>query len=133
MYNMFSFLKNAIFPIMFIFCLTLSLGAQNLPTETSTLFSGAGNCALCHIAGGGAFTTQAGTDISPTTLWRSTMMANAARDPLWQAKVTAEVAEQPAKPSLRINALLATCRWEKQRQFTMAQLIFHLTTGLPIL
>jgi len=80
---------------MFVLCFTLSLGAQSLPTETSTLFSGAGNCAQCHIAGSGVFTTQAGTDISPTTLWRSTMMANAARDPLWQAKVTAEVAEHP--------------------------------------
>jgi len=105
---MFSFLKNSIFSIMFIFCLTLSLGTQSLPTETSILFSGAGNCSLCHIAGGGAFTTQAGTDISPTTLWRSTMMANAARDPLWQAKVTAEVAEHPALQTV-IEDKCTTC------------------------
>jgi len=108
MYNVFSILKNATFSIVVVFCLTLSLGAQSLPTETSILFSGSGNCALCHIAGGGAFTTQAGTDISPTTFWRSTMMANAARDPLWQAKVTAEVAEHPALQTV-IEDKCTTC------------------------
>ncbi|MFQ5585110.1 MAG: hypothetical protein ACE5GL_11800, partial [Calditrichia bacterium] len=36
-----------------------------------------------------------GEDISPVTLWRSTMMANAAKDPFWQAKVTAEVSAHP--------------------------------------
>jgi hypothetical protein len=108
MTNTFSFLKSSIFPIMLIFCLTSSLGAQSLPTETSNLFSGAGNCAQCHIAGNGAFTTQTGTDISPTTLWRSTMMANAARDPLWQAKVTAEVAEHPALQTV-IEDKCTTC------------------------
>lgn len=106
--NKFSLTAKAIFYVMFVFSWLPTLYSQSLPTDTSNLFSGAGNCALCHIAAGGAFTTQAGTDISPTTLWRSTMMGNAARDPLWQAKVTAEVAEHPALQTI-IEDKCTTC------------------------
>ena len=73
-------------------------GAQNLPTQTSTLFSGSGNCASCHQAGSLNSTILRdgqGNDVSPESLWRSTMMANATKDPFWQAKMTAEVAANP--------------------------------------
>jgi hypothetical protein len=73
-------------------------GAQSLPTQTSTLFSGSGNCALCHQAGStnsNVLRDVQGNDVSPVTLWRSTMMANSTKDPFWQAKVTAEVAANP--------------------------------------
>jgi hypothetical protein len=59
------------------------LGTQTLPTQTSTLFSGSGNCAVCHHPGApntGALKDAQGNDISPVTLWRSTMMANALKD-----------------------------------------------------
>ena len=96
--------------IIFIFSFSniTSLFTQTLPTATSTLFSGSGNCAICHIAGNGVLTTQTGIDISPTTLWRSTMMANAARDPLWQAKVSTEVIEHPLLQSV-IEDKCTTC------------------------
>ncbi len=74
------------------------ISAQNLPTQTSTLFSGSGNCATCHQPGSpntSALLDPSGRDISPVTLWRSTMMANAARDPFWQAKVSAEITAHP--------------------------------------
>ncbi len=68
--------------------------AQNttLSTFTTADFSGAGICATCHIG----LRDQAGADVSMPTAWRSTMMANAARDPVWQAKVSSEVARFPA-------------------------------------
>lgn len=88
--------------------IALNVNAQNLPTATSGLFSGSGNCALCHIAGIGVFMSQDGADISPTTLWCSTMMANAAKDPLWQAKVTAEVNAHPALQAI-IEDKCTTC------------------------
>ena len=72
--------------------------AQDLPTQTSTLFSGSGNCASCHEPGGmnpNALVDDQGRDVSPVTLWRSTMMANASRDPFWRAKVSAEVQANP--------------------------------------
>ena len=84
------------------------LHAQNLPTATSDHFSGSGNCAMCHSAAPGVFTTAAGTDISPVALWQSTMMAHAAKDPLWQAKVSAEVAAHPALQAI-IEDKCTTC------------------------
>ena len=68
------------------------------PSQKTTLsifttadFSGAGTCVMCHIG----LRDEAGTDVSLPTDWRSTMMANAARDPFWQAKVSSEVARNP--------------------------------------
>ncbi len=75
---------------------TPGLFAQaGLPTDNSTLFTGSGNCALCHNGNGDALTASDGTDLSIAENWRSTMMANAARDPYWQAKVESEVAINP--------------------------------------
>jgi len=51
------------------------------------LFSGSGVCAFCH----SNLTDSAGNDVSNDAHWRSTMMANAAKDPLWQAKIESEV------------------------------------------
>jgi hypothetical protein len=65
-------------------------GAGNLPVQESTLFAGSGVCARCH-----ELIFEGDTDVSPVTLWRSTMMANSAKDPLWRAKVSAEAAEFP--------------------------------------
>jgi hypothetical protein len=93
-----------------IACLLFStqLYSQNLPTAKSSLFSGSGNCAVCHSAGSGAFITKAGKDISPVGLWQASMMANSSKDPLWQAKVTAEVAEHPALQEI-IEDKCTTC------------------------
>ena len=54
-------------------------------------FSGSGICATCH----SRLTDEAGNDVSNDAHWRSTMMANAAKDPLWQAKISSEVARNP--------------------------------------
>ncbi len=75
--------------------LTASLaGAQSLPDDESSMFTGSGNCAMCHSSDGSS-NTENGVDISMPTQWRSTMMANSARDPLWRAKVSAEIDEFP--------------------------------------
>lgn len=68
---------------------------QELPYETNTLFSGSGNCILCHgdpsqFPNSDANQDGLGNDISPVTTWRATMMANAAKDPFWRAKVSHE-------------------------------------------
>ncbi len=71
------------------------INAQNpLPITTSSLFSGSGNCATCH-TGSGTVLTQNGADISPVTMWRSSMMANSSKDPLWRAVVGEEVTTFP--------------------------------------
>jgi len=54
-------------------------------------FIGSHYCYNCHHL----LTDAAGNDVSIISDWRSTMMANAARDPFWQAKVQSEVHRNP--------------------------------------
>ncbi|MEW6221508.1 MAG: hypothetical protein AB1634_18525 [Thermodesulfobacteriota bacterium] len=54
-------------------------------------FLGAARCDACH----DLLTDAQGNDMSITRHWRSTMMANAAKDPFWQAKVASEVVRLP--------------------------------------
>ena len=51
----------------------------------------------CHGADPIAFAnvTADGQDINPTDQWRSSLMANSAKDPFWRAKVAHEVAINP--------------------------------------
>ncbi|NLP12826.1 MAG: hypothetical protein BWY83_00727 [bacterium ADurb.Bin478] len=100
--------KSNVLVLFGVLSLCLKSAAQELPRQKSNLFSGSGNCAVCHRAGNGAFTTSLGTDISPTELWRSTMMANSFKDPLWQAKVSAEVTAHSALQSI-IEDKCTTC------------------------
>lgn len=62
-----------------------------LSAFTTADFSGPGICATCHTA----LIDESGADVSMPNMWRSTMMANAAKDPVWQAKVSSEVARLP--------------------------------------
>ena len=82
--------------------------AQDLISFNSSLFAGSGDCITCHTSGIGTFKTSEGEDIAPPTTWRSTMMANSARDPLWRAKVQAEATEFPALRSA-IEDKCTTC------------------------
>lgn len=59
---------------------------------TEKNFVGSGRCTLCHEL----LVDNTGKDMSISNHWRSTMMANAAKDPLWQAKVKSEVSRNPA-------------------------------------
>jgi len=58
---------------------------------TTTHFSGSQNCAQCH----DGIKDANGTDVSIVKAWQGTMMANAAIDPLYLAKVATEVKEHP--------------------------------------
>ena len=52
------------------------VAGTTLTTFESEDFSGSGICALCH----SSLTDEAGADVSNDAQWRSTMMANAAKD-----------------------------------------------------
>ncbi|MFC1837679.1 hypothetical protein ACFLYW_03260 [Thermodesulfobacteriota bacterium] len=67
-------------------------------------FIGSGNCAFCHTE----LLDSAGNDMSISGHWQSTMMANAAKDPLWLAKVSSEVKRNPALKEV-IEEKCATC------------------------
>ncbi|MGH6689308.1 MAG: hypothetical protein ACREF4_01310 [Gammaproteobacteria bacterium] len=51
-----------------------------------------GRCLACH----NGIATPSGEDVSIGFDWRSTMMANSARDPYWQAAVRREITDHPA-------------------------------------
>lgn len=65
---------------------------QSLPTERTNLFAGSGLCAVCHTA----MTDSAGANVSIDIAWRTTMMANSARDPYFQASVRGEILSNPS-------------------------------------
>jgi hypothetical protein len=56
-----------------------------------SLFTHSENCVACH----NNLTTPSGEDVSIGSTWRSTMMANSARDPYWQAAVRRETIDHP--------------------------------------
>ncbi len=63
-----------------------------LPDPFHDLFVTSDHCLACH----NDLEEAAGTDISIGADWRASMMANASRDPYWQAAVRREVLEHPA-------------------------------------
>ena len=67
-------------------------------------FIGSSRCAVCHEL----LLDSAGNDMSIPGHWRSTMMANAAKDPLWLAKVSSEVKRNPGLKKV-IEEKCATC------------------------
>jgi hypothetical protein len=67
-------------------------------------FVGSSRCAVCHEL----LTDRKGNDMSISGHWRSTMMANAAKDPLWQAKVSSEIKRNPSLKEV-IEEKCATC------------------------
>lgn len=75
----------------------MELRGDPLTQEANALFMGSGECATCHGYDWGAQSnvTETGIDINPADQWRSTMMANSARDPLWRAKVSHEILVNP--------------------------------------
>lgn len=57
----------------------------------SDLFTTSDRCFACH----NGLVTPAGEDVSISTQWRASMMANSARDPYWHAGVRREVMDHP--------------------------------------
>ena len=64
-----------------------SPGEQLIPQ----LFETSDRCLACH----NGLTTPAGKDVSIGSNWQASMMANASRDPYWQAAVRRETTEHP--------------------------------------
>jgi len=77
-----------------------------LPDTSNALFTGSGKCAGCHGTDPNSFASivgqtypavpmPGGHDVNPTDQWRSSLMANSAKDPFWRAKVVHEVVLNP--------------------------------------
>ena len=83
-------------------------------------FMGPSICTLCHIG----LIDQSGKDVSMPSDWRSTMMAHAAIDPVWQAKVSSEVARNPELQEV-IEQKCVTCHMPMATTQSLAE-------GLPV-
>ncbi|MFH1744268.1 MAG: hypothetical protein ABIH23_35145 [bacterium] len=85
-------------------------GAQNLSEFSAEFFAGSGVCARCHTS----LQDSAGNNVSIDADWRSTMMANSAKDPFFLAKVSSELARFPALKEV-IENKCATCHMPMAR------------------
>ncbi len=88
------FLLSAV-PFLFGYVTYLKQNPE-LPAGSNTWFSGSGLCVLCHDTHAVALRDASGIDVSPVSQWRSTMLANASKDPFWRAKVRHEGLENPS-------------------------------------
>jgi len=80
-----------------------------------SLFSHSEDCVACH----NGLVTPSGEDVSIGSTWRSTMMANAARDPYWQAGVRRETIDHPTH-SAAIQDECAGCHMPMATQIARA-------------
>lgn len=78
-------------------------GGQGLASGANNFFRASGDCYGCHGPDnvGPVFANRDanGHDVNTMDDWRSTMMANSARDPFWRAKVSHEVSVNPSHQS----------------------------------
>ena len=86
------------------------LAQQSAPPPASSLFRTADACMACH----NGLTTSSGEDVSIGLDWRPSMMANAARDPYWQAAVRREVTDHP-KAAAAIEHECSACHMPMTR------------------
>ena len=97
---------------LWVFVVMLELPGAQAPASTTApanhaampLFAHSTDCVACH----NQIVTADGTDVSIGTSWRSTMMANAARDPYWLAGVRRETIDHP-KHAAAIQEECAAC------------------------
>ena len=76
--------------LLFAFTAAHSISAQS-PAAPNHHFQTSDRCVACH----NGLTTSTGEDISIGANWRTSMMANSARDPYWMAGVRREVMDHP--------------------------------------
>ena len=85
------------------------------PHQDLSLFTHSENCVACH----NNLVTPAGEDVSIGATWRSTMMANSARDPYWQAAVRRETIDHPTHAAA-IQDECASCHMPMSQRITKA-------------
>ena len=81
-----------------------------LPIDSNVLFPTSKLCSGCHghDPNMNALITTSGVDVNIYDDWRSTMMANSAKDPFWRAKVTHEILVNPTH-SLELQDKCTSC------------------------
>ncbi len=103
--------------------------AQAARAPAPQLFATSDQCMACH----NGLVTSAGEDVSIGVAWRTTMMANSARDPYWQAAVRREVLDHPTARAA-IEHECAAChmpmpRFEAKSAGRRGEVFAHLPIG----
>lgn len=108
--------KALLLPAILLSCTAIAAGGGRpaLP-PLPALFEGSERCQACH----NSIYTPNGEDISIGLSWRATMMANASRDPYWQAGVRREILEHPESQAA-IEAECSACHMPMARQTAVA-------------
>src|SRR5262245_40917126 len=83
---------------------TAQKGGEKPGAHDTAAFQTSENCLACH----NSLVTSDGEDISIGSSWRSSMMANSARDPYWQGSVRREVLDHPSSQK-EIEAECSIC------------------------
>jgi hypothetical protein len=83
---------------------------QQPASDPARWFRTSDACLACH----NTLITSAGADVSIGTDWRASMMANAARDPYWQAAVRREIIDHPSARE-EIEDVCSTCHMPMAR------------------
>ncbi|HEX6203837.1 MAG TPA: hypothetical protein VF100_12605 [Thermoanaerobaculia bacterium] len=91
------------------------LPAHDPAAAGGLLFAAADRCLACH----NGLVTPAGADVSIGADWQTSMMANAARDPYWQAAVRRELLDHP-ESAAAIEDKCSTCHMPMARTATRA-------------
>lgn len=79
-------------PLMSVAVAALAAGAGKAERAATQHFQTSDRCIACH----NGMQTPSGDDLSIGIDWRTSMMANSARDPYWQASVRREITDHPA-------------------------------------
>ena len=95
--------------------------ADETPPLVTEHFATSSVCSTCHSNSprATAMRDASGKGIAPHDLWRSSMMANSTRDPLWRAVLSIEIASTPSrraaieKKCLRCHAPMASVAAER--------------------
>jgi len=100
----------AIFSALSLVVLRAAVGQPPSGGPAAPLFHTAAECMACH----NGLADPSGADVSIGTDWRSTMMANAARDPYWQGTVRRETLDH-AGAEADIEAECSICHMPMAR------------------
>ena len=122
-------IKSARYFLLWIAALSLlgvSMSGAEKKKELKPTFRTSDRCLACH----NGLTTPSGKDVSIGFDWRSSIMANSARDPYWQASVRREDLDHPEARAV-IEDGCADChmpiaRYEAKLQGRLGEVFAHL-------
>jgi hypothetical protein len=118
--------------IFFLSTGLLALSSTALAGDPATIFEPNTRCQACH----NGMTATDGSDLSVGVDWRSSMMANAGRDPYWHAAVRREVTDHPGHQGA-IEDKCSTChmpmvRYAAKQAGGQGQVLVNLPDGAVI-